>query len=77
MGNLSFDTTEESLRALFEDNGATIEEVRIITRDGLSRGYSYIPFSYIFVYVQYTIYTYTCRGPRKAGIVFVLHVIIV
>lgn len=51
MGNLSFDTTEESLRALFEDNGATIEEVRIITRDGLSRGYSYVPFSYIFVYV--------------------------
>ena len=39
VGNLSFSTTEESLQGLFEDNGLTPTSVRLITRNGESRGY--------------------------------------
>lgn len=39
VGNLSFGTTEESLQGLFEDNGLTPTSVRLITRNGESRGY--------------------------------------
>lgn len=46
VGNLSFGTTEESVRALFEPYG-TIERVNIITdRDtGQSRGFGFVEMS--------------------------------
>jgi cold-inducible RNA-binding protein len=43
VGNLSFDTTEEGLRSLFEQHG-TVESAKIITdRDtGRSRGFGFV-----------------------------------
>jgi cold-inducible RNA-binding protein len=43
VGNLSFDTTEEGLRSLFEQHG-TVESAKIITdRDtGRSRGFAFV-----------------------------------
>lgn len=49
VGNLSFHTTEESLQGLFEDNGLTPTSVRLITRNGESRGYSLFCFSFLCV----------------------------
>jgi RNA recognition motif-containing protein len=44
VGNLSFNTTEESLRAFFESDGRRVEEVAIITdRDtGRPRGFAFV-----------------------------------
>jgi len=44
VGNLPFSTDEQQLRDLFEQNGCTVEEVRIITdRDtGRSRGFGFV-----------------------------------
>lgn len=43
VGNMSFDTTEESLRALFEAHGE-VESVRIITdrQTGRPRGFGFV-----------------------------------
>ena len=38
VGNLSFNTSEESLQAFFEDNGMSPISARIAYRDGASRG---------------------------------------
>jgi len=44
VGNLSFNTTESSLRALFEADGRRVEDVAIVTdRDtGQSRGFAFV-----------------------------------
>jgi RNA recognition motif-containing protein len=44
VGNLSFNTTEESLRALFEADGRRVEEIAIIyDRDtGRPRGFAFV-----------------------------------
>lgn len=39
VGNLSYGTTEESIQGLFEENGLTPTSVRLITKNGESRGY--------------------------------------
>jgi RNA recognition motif-containing protein len=44
VGNLSFDTTEETLRNLFEADGRRVEEVAVVMdRDtGRSRGFAFV-----------------------------------
>ncbi len=44
VGNLSFNTTESSLRAFFEADGRRVEDVAIVTdRDtGQSRGFAFV-----------------------------------
>jgi RNA recognition motif-containing protein len=44
VGNLSFNTTESSLRTLFESDGRRVEDVAIVTdRDtGQSRGFAFV-----------------------------------
>jgi len=44
VGNLSYNTTEESLRAVFAADGRTVSEVKIITdRDtGQPRGFAFV-----------------------------------
>lgn len=44
VGNLSFNTTEETLRALFEADGRRVEDLRIITdrHTGRSRGFAFV-----------------------------------
>jgi len=39
VGNLSYETTEEGIKGLFEENGLTPTSVRVITKNGESRGY--------------------------------------
>ena len=39
VGNLSYGTTEESIQSLFEENGLTPTSVRVISKNGESRGY--------------------------------------
>ena len=39
VGNLSYGTTEESIQGFFEENGMTPTSVRVITKNGESRGY--------------------------------------
>lgn len=47
VGNLSYNTTEDGLQALFETGGRTVTRVRIITdRDsGRSRGFGFVEFA--------------------------------
>jgi RNA recognition motif-containing protein len=44
VGNLSFDTTEATLRATFEQDGRSVQKVRIVTgrRGGRSRGFGFV-----------------------------------
>ena len=44
VGNLSWDTTEDTLRAAFEADGRTVEEVAIITdrETGRPRGFAFV-----------------------------------
>src|SRR3989442_7569655 len=47
VGNLSFNTTEESLRNLFEADGRRVEEVAIVMdrETGRSRGFAFVQMS--------------------------------
>jgi RNA recognition motif-containing protein len=47
VGNLSFQTTQDSLRAAFEQNGGKVVEVKIVTdRDtGQPRGFAFVEMS--------------------------------
>ena len=47
VGNLSFNTTEDTLRAAFEQNGRKVVEVKIVTdRDtGRPRGFGFVVMS--------------------------------
>jgi RNA recognition motif-containing protein len=44
VGNLPYSADEEQLRALFEQNGRTVEEVRLITdrESGRPRGFGFV-----------------------------------
>lgn len=44
VGNLSFDTTEATLRETFEQEGRTVNKIRIVTgrRGGRSRGFAFV-----------------------------------
>lgn len=47
IGNLNYSTTEDSLRAAFEEDGRTVVDVHIVTdRDtGLPRGFAFVEMS--------------------------------
>jgi RNA recognition motif-containing protein len=44
VGNISYNTTEETLRSVFEEDGRTVESVAIITdrETGQSRGFAFV-----------------------------------
>lgn len=47
VGNLSWDSTEESIRAAFEQGGGTVSDVHIMTdrETGRSRGFGFVEMS--------------------------------
>lgn len=47
VGNLSWDSTEESIRAAFEQGGGTVSDVHIMTdrESGRSRGFGFVEMS--------------------------------
>ena len=47
VGNLSYQTTEEGLKAFFEADGKSIDHVKVVTdrESGRSRGFAFIEFA--------------------------------
>ena len=47
VGNLSYQTTEEGLKAFFEADGKSIDHVKVVTdrESGRSRGFAFVEFA--------------------------------
>lgn len=47
VGNLSYQTTEEGLKAFFEADGKSVDHVKVVTdrESGRSRGFAFVEFA--------------------------------